>query len=155
MNFFGLFGKKERKKDGSPTYDPKLIPQFLRDHKELVKQVEAINEAIEKGASETKIKQMLKLLKTKLLGHFMTEDLKLYRFLRTRYKNDRDVLATIGSFESSIKEIQREVLQFFDHYTIEGVALDREFVKKFSEIADALATRIDAEESSLYTLYHT
>ena len=148
-----LFGKKQ-KKGNAPEYSVKLIPKFHRDHGVLLNDVNKIRKKLENVTFQDKeVKKMLLSLKMKVLGHFMEEDIKLYWYLKEYYKENPSAISTVNSFESSIKEIQKSVMHFFDYYSREDIPLDKEFVDKFFEIADALASRIEAEEKNLYTLY--
>jgi len=133
-------------------YDTRLIKKFHKDHEKLIKTVNKISTAFR--ANETaKVKSLLSQLKVELLGHFMEEDIKLYRYLKKYYQGEKEITTTVTMFEESIKEIQRDVVAFLDYYTKENVALDKKFYEQFEEIVNALGTRIRTEENSLYTLY--
>jgi len=155
MSLFGLFGrKKEKKRSNVPPYDPKLIAKFHKAHQKLVSRIGDIQKAIDEGSLGTaKVKRLLKSLKVELLGHFMEEDIKLYWYLKDYYKEDANALNIVKTFESTIKEIQKDVMQFFDYYSQDTVALDNEFVQKFEKIVEDLSVRIHSEEENLYTLY--
>jgi len=155
MGLFGLFGKKEEKKKSHiPPYDARLIAKFHKEHKNLVSHIGAIQKAMDEGALGTgKVKKLLKSLKMELLGHFMEEDIKLYWYLKDYYKEDENALSIVKSFESSIKEIQKDIMHFFDYYSQDEVALDTEYIQKFEKIVEELSARISSEEENLYTLY--
>jgi len=155
MGLFRLFGKKEEKKKSHvPPYDARLIAKFHNEHKNLVSHIGLIQKAIDEGALGTgKVKKLLKSLKMELLGHFMEEDIKLYWYLKDYYKEDDNALSIVKSFENSIKEIQKEIMHFFDYYSQEEVVLDTEFIQKFQKIVEELSVRVNSEEENLYTLY--
>jgi len=147
------FLKKNKKKDKNmPDYESGLIKKFHKDHKKLVKYIGNVQEALRAG-KEAKAKQNLRDLKIEMLGHFMEEDIKLYWYLKSYYKESKDAIHTIKMFEESIKKIQREVVDFLDTYSEPSRALDATFEKGFNEIITALAARIRTEEENLYTLY--
>jgi len=147
-----FFGKKQ--KGNAPSYSAKLIPKFYRDHEVLLNDVNKIKKILDNATFQDKeVKKLLQSLKMKVLGHFMEEDIKLYWYLKEYYKENQSAISTVNSFESSIKEIQKSVMHFFDYYSREDIPLDKEFVDKFFEISDALAARIESEEQNLYTLY--
>jgi len=146
---FGFF-KSEKK---VITFDSKLIDKFCKDHEELVNHIIKIQKAVADNKEEKKVKQFLKQLRIRLLGHFMEEDIKLYWYLRKYYSNHEDISQIIMMFEDSIKEIQKEVIEFFDYYLQEAQRLDMRFEEKFSEIVQILSSRIQTEEANLYTLY--
>ena len=148
--FFGLFKKK--KKNRQPEYDKKLIGGFINDHKKLVSLIGNILKALDEN-QQKKAKEELVKLRMALLGHFMTEDIKLYWYLTEYYKGEPHAEETIAKFKSSIKDIQKEVIKFFDHYAKKDVLLDRHFRTEFDAVVAKLAGRIQAEEESLYTLY--
>jgi len=155
MGLFGLFGKKEpQKKSRVPAYDARLISKFHNEHKELVARIGMIQKEIDDGALHTrKIKKLLQFLKMELLGHFMEEDIKLYWYLKDYYKDDESALGIVKSFESSIKDIQKEIMHFFDYYSKDEIALDTQFIQKFEKIVEKLSIRVNSEEKNLYTLY--
>jgi iron-sulfur cluster repair protein YtfE (RIC family) len=147
---FSFFKKKKSKID--VPYDTKLIKKFHKDHEKLIKTVTKISNAMEEGDTK-KVKSLLSQLKTELLGHFMEEDIKLYRYLKKYYVEEDDITKTITMFEESIKDIQKDVVSFLDHYTKENTPLDKKFDEQFNAIVNALGTRIRTEENNLYTLY--
>jgi len=155
MSIFRLFGaKEEKKKSHIPQYDARLIAKFHNEHKKLVSHIGDIQKAMDDGALGTgKVKKLLKSLKMELLGHFMEEDIKLYWYLKDYYKEEDTALSVVKSFESSIKEIQKDIMHFFDYYSQDEVALDAEYLKKFEQIVEELSVRINSEEENLYTLY--
>jgi len=145
------FFKKRKRKIDLP-YDTKLIKRFHKDHEKLIKTVTKIVTAV-KANEITKVKALLGQFKIELLGHFMEEDIKLYRYLKKYYHDEEEITQTIKMFEESIKEIQRDVVAFLDHYAKEDTAFDKYFHERLQEIVKALQTRIETEEKSLYTLY--
>ena len=155
MTFFGLFGKKERK-DSKVSFESKLVPKLLNDHKKLVEKVQAIESELHKPRGEIdekKIRNLLKSFRVELLGHFMEEDIKLYWYLEHRYGHNDTAIETIKSFKESIKGIQKEVMRFIDSYTVRDLPIDNEFFITFREVVKALSDRIQAEENNLYPLY--
>jgi len=153
--FFGLFdfGKKKRSKH-MPDYDPHLIEKFKKEHEELVSYISSIQEAMEQGVSGTGIvKNSLKHLRMQLLGHFMEEDIKLYWYMKEYYKEDPTAYDIVMTYEESIKDIQKDILKFFEHYSRDDVRLDAEYRRKFRQIVSELSDRVSSEEEHLYTLY--
>ncbi len=150
--FFGLF-KKEEKKSRVPKYDPKLIDKFLSDHKKLVQRIGDIQKAIDTKNIQ-KTKQYLNQLRMEMLGHFMEEDIRLYWYLKDFYKDEESVLTIVNAFESSIKGIQKDVMNFLEYYAKEETDLDGEFIQKFEDIVKKLDARLQSEETSLYSLYN-
>jgi len=147
---FSFFKKKKGKID--LPYDAKLIKKFHKDHEKLIKTVTKIDTALQ--ANDTKkVKALLAQFKIELLGHFMEEDIKLYRYLKKYYHDEEETTKTVAMFEESIKDIQRDVVAFLDHYAKENTPLDAKFKEHFDEIVEALGTRIKTEENNLYTLY--
>ncbi len=156
MSFFGLFGHPAKKRSHVPEYDSHLIRRFHHEHTRLVRRIGAIRQAMEEGpAGKRKVKRLLKSFKLEILEHFMEEDIKLYWYLKDRYEEDGDSLAIVRSFESSIKEMQKDIVHFFDYYSKEDVVLDGEYERKFRTVVDELAIRIASEEENLYPLYVT
>ena len=148
---FGLF-KKENKNQDNLIYDKKLIPKFHKDHNKLIEIIESAHKAIEADNIKKSKKQLMKL-RTKLLEHFMEEDIKLYNYLKKYYKEDVNKLRTIKMFETTIKDIQKDVLAFLGKYSKENAELDAEFKENFIQMVKKFDTRIKTEEEKLYTLY--
>ena len=147
-SFLGKF--KKTKKTKIP-YNSKLISKFHSDHKKIIKIIQKIIDAIEKNDDKT-IHASLKSLKMSLLGHFMEEDTMLYQYLKEYYKDNPSTYELIIEFYSSIKEIQRTLLKFLDKY-LAKTKYDIYFEKEFELIVQGLSSRVESEESSLYTLY--
>jgi len=150
--FFGLFRKKEERKDSSLRYDNRLIDRFSEDHRLLAEAARRIEGSWSRGERRKTVK-LLKRMEKAVLHHFMQEDMKLYWFLKKHYADDPAVLATIRHFEDSIKPIQKEVVLFFDRYARKEAVLDETFKKDFDAIVRELSRRIEAEEAQLYPLY--
>ena len=145
------FFKKKKKKIG-PEFDKKLIKRLQADHIKLVKQVGKIETAYAQENGK-KAKRELQILKSLTLDHFIKEDLKLYWYLKTFYKEQPKTLEEIKYFEESLKDIQVSVINFLDQYLKQDVLLNSTFKNEFDEIVQALANRIKTEEKNLYPLY--
>jgi len=145
------FFKKKKKKIG-PEFDKKLIKRLQADHIQLVNQVGKIETAYAKE-NEKNIKRELQILKSLTLDHFIKEDLKLYWYLKTFYKEKHQTLEEIKYFEESLKDIQVAVINFLDQYAKPDVLLNSTFKNEFDGIVEALANRISKEENNLYPLY--
>lgn len=130
-------------------YDKSLIKEYKKDHQKLVK-------ILAKVRSETKpesIKKNLDIFKVEILGHLLSEDVRLYKYLKDYYKNDEDTLSLILEYEKSIKEIQKVVINFLDTYTSKSVKFDDIFKTELEGIISALLARVETEEKTLYSLY--
>lgn len=153
MGFFSSLFKKE-KRSHVPPYDRRLISKFHHEHEKLVEHIGEIQKAMELGTlGKSRVKELLKSFKMELLGHFMEEDIKLYWYLKEYYKEDQLSFSVVKEFEDSIKKIQKDVMHFFDHYSMDNVELDEEFKTIFHTIVEELSSRIEAEEENLYPLY--
>ena len=147
----GLF-KKDKNNQDKLLYDKKLISKFHKDHQKLIEIIKTAHEAIEANNIKKSKKYLIKL-RMAILEHFMEEDIKLYWYLTRYYKEDSNKLNTVEMFKSTIKDIQRDVLSFLSKYSKEDVELDAKFKEKFIAIVKEFGTRIETEESKLYTLY--
>jgi hemerythrin-like domain-containing protein len=133
-------------------YETKLIKKFTADHKKLEITISKILENLESN-KEKKAKKFLEQLKTEMLNHFMEEDIKLYRYLKKYYADSSETLSVVKNFESSLKTIQKDAINFLDNYTQASQTLDDSFKEEFQDIIEALKSRIEKEENKLYTLY--
>ena len=151
---FGFFKKdKQKKKKGDVIeYNPSLIKKFCKAHEKLEITINKVLEDTKKQ-DFVAIRKSLKQLRLEILGHFMEEDISLYRYLEKYYENDENTLELIMAFESSIKEIQKGVLAFLDKYIHKNANYDKIFEARFMDIVESLTTRVEAEENNLYTLY--
>jgi hypothetical protein len=142
-----------KKKDpGVFQYDSKIIKNFHKDHEKLIKSIAKISQYIEKD-DKKKVKNLLKQFKTTILHHFMEEDIKLYRYLKKYYCDSHETLAIIKNFETGIKVIQKDIINFLDYYTQDNTILNHEFKEQFHTVINNLEERIRTEEKSLYPLY--
>jgi RNase P subunit RPR2 len=147
-----MFSFLKKKDHRALHYDSKLIKNFHKDHQKLIKSIKKISYYLDRN-NEKKAKNLLKQLKTTMLNHFMEEDIKLYRYLKKYYCDSNETLAVVKNFETTIKIIQRDVVEFLDCYTQENSKLNNDFKEKFYAIVNDLDSRIETEEQSLYTLY--
>ena len=150
--FSRFFRRDNKRKKTEQPYDSRLIDRFRAEHRDLAKLLGIVHDAQEIQNS-AKVKTTLKKLKTKILGHFMQEDVILYRYLKAYYKDEVASYEIICAFEAEIKDIQRAALKFFDKYTTPGAMYGPTFVREFEEIVEAIVLRVETEESNLYPLY--
>jgi len=152
---FSFFKKGKNKKSKSTDvveYNPTLIKKFCKAHEKLEVTINKVLEDTKKQDTVA-IRKSLKQLRLEIIGHFMEEDISLYRYLTHYYKQDENTLELIMAFESSIKEIQKGVLAFLDKYIQQNANYDKIFEARFTDIVESLTTRVEAEENNLYTLY--
>ncbi len=164
MGFFGkLFGssndtlaKKKTsqtpQKDGIP-YNEGLILQLISDHKKLVEEFTKISKATQSKKYKT-LKQYLKAFKVNFEIHNYSEKIQLYTYLKNYYKNTENI-DFIEDMAKSAEEIYKDVFAFLKKYeTIEFNDQYLElFKREFEAIGKILQSRIEIEESELYTLY--
>ena len=160
---FGLF-KKEIKSDeveeqvsvGSTniSYKPQLIENLKADHLNLLDIYNDIKLASENNDFKT-VEDYLIIFRNELEDHLLKENINLYIYLSHLLKNDPSNSGVIAGFRKEMDAIASIVLKFLVKYesivTDEG--LQEGFAKEFDVIGEVLGTRIQREESTLYTLY--
>jgi len=160
---FGLFKKKTNPNEveepvsvGSTgiSYKPQLIENLKADHVNLL---DIYNDI--KLASEDKnfqeVEDYLIIFRNELEDHLLKENINLYIYLSHLLKDDSSNSGVIASFRKEMDAIASIVLKFLAKYeSIEtDVGLQEGFAKEFGVIGEVLGTRIQREESTLYTFY--
>ena len=143
---FGLF---DGLKNANMGYDKSLINEYKKDHKKLV----VLLTKITKEKEKKNIRKLLSTFKIDFLGHLISEDMRLYKYLIKYYENNEYTLSLILEYQKSIKVIQKEVLFFVDSYLEEKAVFGTIFKRKLANVVSSFLARITTEENNLYTLY--
>jgi len=160
---FGLFKKKiksdeveEQVSVGSTniSYKPQLIENLKADHLNLLDIYNDIKLASENNDFKT-VEDYLIIFRNELEDHLLKENINLYIYLSHLLKNDPSNSGVIAGFRKEMDAIASIVLKFLVKY--ESIVTDEDlqegFAKEFGVIGEVLGTRIQREESTLYTLY--
>lgn len=136
------------------SFDAKLIPELVREHKALF---DLYAKTIEHAESQSwhEAGSCLKKFKNLLQTHILKENLKLYSLLRASAKGDKITLETLEDFKTEMDRAGQEVGRFARSYDdIASSPLKRDkFVEDLKAMGPFLIDRVHREENDLYTLY--
>ncbi len=158
-----LFGKSDNSsvnetevhlsKDVGVPYNNDLIKTLRKDHQELIDEFGKIVKAAQNKKYKT-LKQYLKTFKVNLEIHNYSEKIQLYIYLLNLYKGT-DNEEFISDMAKSAEEIYQDVFTFLKKY--ENIEFNDQYLglfrKELEAIGKILQSRIEVEESELYTLY--
>jgi hemerythrin-like domain-containing protein len=135
-------------------YHDDLIQQLTQEHRELVKLYGNIGTAYEKGEIG-KVRRQLEEFGDMLRGHLLSENIKLYVYLKHVLEQDEENTAIMQQFRTEMQHIGKAVTAFLQKYTERDWddALRSSFGNEFAEVGKVLTRRIETEEQTLYPLY--
>lgn len=137
------------------SYYPELIPEFLREHRQLLATYGAILRSAE-GRNVVEFKSGLENFKSLLVAHLLKEAVKLYVYMRQMLRDDEVTHALVTSYKKEMDGIGRVAMAFVDGYMAKTPdQIDfTQVVSELHEIGKVLGDRIRREENELYLLYH-
>ena len=127
----------------------KLVRQWVKEHKQIVKVATEIIEDYSNHNVE-KTRKDLKKLEEIALEHLMVEDIEFYKLLQEKEKVDSETQVLVKEFTKSFRDTKLLLMNFLMKYTQESAVLDEEFFETFNTIVGVLAERIQFEEQNLY-----
>jgi len=135
-------------------YNPNLIGKLEDDHQALLKIFGEINAAVT-AANYSLVAEKLKEFKRGFLDHILVENVSLYVYMKSSFKDDEGNIGLVQEFRSEMDEIGKAVRAFILKY--ETIGINKDVVTSFAEelggIGEALVARIQREEGTLYPLY--
>lgn len=166
MGFFSrLFGGKEEapqpqsQQPAAPMgkaigYDPELVAKLKEDHKELF----ALYTKLQNTYAAGKFGDIPKLLndfKLALQSHLMVENVRFYTYVQQHLAGDEENSAFIADVKHEMDGIARAVVKFITIYGHAPVTPSNQqaFKTELDGIGQVLTSRVQMEESRLYTLY--
>lgn len=135
-------------------YYSDLIDHLTVEHQELLVIYQAIDKARGKGNFSQVGKQLVDF-GSKLRGHLLTENVKLYVYLRHALGSDSESAAIMQQFRAEMMHIGKSVADFLEKYEQcdWNELTQNEFNNDFVQVGQILAKRIKTEEETLYPLY--
>jgi hypothetical protein len=136
------------------SFDPELISSLKSDHIRLLEIYSSISVLLDEGKAD-ELAQPLEEFKALLREHLLTENLKLYVYLKYALVNDAKNLNIMIELRKDMQKIGKVVNQFLTRYSEFPWTdeLKSSFPDEFYEIGSVLGERIEREEALLYTLY--
>lgn len=135
-------------------YNPDLILQLTKEHKQLLTMFGEIRIAFERGDYKKTV-QKLNEFRSAFQAHLLVENVRLYIFLERSFANDETSYELIRSLRREMDGIARTALAFLEKY--ETIGIDKDVETSFARDVDTIGTilmhRIDSEEQALYPLY--
>jgi regulator of sigma D len=136
-------------------YSPDLIARLKNDHQILLKTFGLVGQAYARN-DLPEVARQLRDFHHGLLGHLMTENIKLYVYLGGTIKHtDPESHELMLEFRQEMYGIGKAVLAFLNKYKEIDAhpALAETFGDDMKNIGAALVSRIRREEDTLYPLY--
>lgn len=135
-------------------YNPDLIVQLTKEHRQLLTMFGEIRVAFERGDYKKTV-QKLNEFRSAFQAHLLTENVRLYIFLERSFADDETSYELIRGLRREMDGIARTALAFLEKYETIGIDKDVEtsFARDVDAIGKILMHRIDSEEQALYPLY--
>ena len=135
-------------------YNPNLIGKLEYDHQALLEIFGEIN-AAETAANYPLVTDKLKEFKQGFLDHILIENVSLYVYMKSSFKDDEGNIGLVQEFRSEMDGIGKAVRAFILKYEMIGINKDvaPSFTEDLGGIGEALVARIQREEGTLYPLY--
>jgi len=127
----------------------KLVDRWEKEHENLVVLGNKVIAEYVKGNQE-KSKFYLKQFVDQAMDHLSSEDIEMFKLLRSANLDNRKVETMIDDFQRSFKDTKTTLMKFLSKYVKPETELDEEFFDTFQKIMEILAQRIEYEESNLY-----
>jgi len=127
----------------------KLVEKWEKEHENLVVLGNKVIAEYVKG-NKTKTKTYLQQFVDQAMDHLTSEDIEMFKLLRSSNLDDRKIDAMIDDFQRSFKDTKMTLMKFLSMYVKPETELDEEFFDTFQKIMEILAQRIEYEESNLY-----
>lgn len=140
--------------DGGIKRDENMVKKLTEDHRVLLGLYGQVMREAD-TAQWNSVQLKLVEFQSALTDHLLLETVKVYTYLKQRYKSDEDISASIHDFSSEMNVIRKHVfvtLAGFNDVSI-NEAKQKAFRGAWQGIGTALGSRIQREEKSLYPLY--
>lgn len=135
-------------------FDKSLIDNLQNDHEDLLKIYGEIANVLTENNLE-KLPDLFSTFSSRLRGHILVENVKLYVYLTYALENDPESLEIIIELRSEMQQIGRLVNNFLSQYSELPWTEEKSqsFPVEFEKTGKILVDRIKREEHNLYPLY--
>jgi hypothetical protein len=135
-------------------FNPNLIDKLKGDHQELFAIYTRLHEAAT-SARFTKITDDIIVLRRVFNGHILLENVRFYVYLERLLKNHPEEKNYVHSLRKDMNGIANAVSTFCEKWITNPVTTltQAAFTAELQGIGGALTSRVELEESTLYTLY--
>lgn len=138
----------------SIAYKATLVPELIREHRELLRVFQTLMAAHEAKLHDESILRM-KTFATLLRAHLLKENLHLYVYLKHALQHDSELTELMNAMRAEMGAIGKVLNQFVTKYTTSPWDSEtrEQLGTELTGIASVLQKRIAQEESTLYTMY--
>jgi len=98
------------------------------------------------------IRKHLLALRALVINHLMVEDIEFHKLLNDEKRVTDEITKSVHHFVDSFHETKTALRDFLRQYVQEDALYNEQFFIKFNSLVEALANRIEYEETHLYTL---
>jgi Hemerythrin HHE cation binding domain len=136
------------------TYNPNLIAKLKDDHQELFAVYTRLHESAT-SARFAKITDDLIVLRRAFNGHILLENVRFYVYLEKLLKEHPEEKNYVHSLRKDMNGIAGAVSSFCERWITQPVTTltQSTFTAELQGIGGALTSRVELEETTLYTLY--
>jgi hypothetical protein len=136
------------------SYNPNLIAKLKRDNQELIAIHTLIHEAVA-SSRFTLAADNLIVFQRVFRSHVLVENVQFYFYLEKLLKNHAEEKSYVHSLRKDMNVFVNEVSIFCDKWITHPVTAltQNAFIAELQDIGVALTSRIELEESTLYTFY--
>ena len=136
------------------SYNPNLIAKLKDDHQELFAVYTRLHESAT-SARFTKITDDLIVLRRAFNGHILLENVRFYVYLERLLKDHPEEKNYVHSLRKDMNGIASAVSSFCEKWITTTVTTFTQatFAAELQGIGGALTSRVELEETTLYTLY--
>ena len=131
-----------------------LVEHLQQDHQHLIGLYSSVLQSIEQ-AHYPQIATQLEQFKTDFHAHLHAENIKLYGFLEQSLAHQTEEFKQMRQYRREMRSIESVVNKFLSYWIESRVdaANIQQFIEEFQNIGNALVTRIESEEHTLYPMY--
>jgi Hemerythrin HHE cation binding domain len=136
------------------SYNPNLIAKLKGDHQDLFAVYTRLHESAT-SARFAKITDDLIVLRRAFNGHILLENVRFYVYLERLLKDHPEEKNYVHSLRKDMNGIASAVSGFCEKWITNPVApiTQAAFTAELQGIGGALTSRVELEETTLYTLY--
>lgn len=136
------------------SYNPNLIAKLKDDHQELFAVYTRLHESAT-SARFAKITDDLIVLRRAFNGHILLENVRFYVYLERLLKDHPEEKNYVHSLRKDMNGIASAVSGFCERWITQPVTnlTQSTFTAELQGIGGALTSRVELEETTLYTLY--
>lgn len=135
-------------------YDEQLVDKLQQEHNKLLMIYDHIQGGVIEGDLPA-IDRLLNEFRTEFQTHLLSENIRLYAFLKEKYADDPNNNQLIHDLREEMYMIGHVVMAFLRKYRktpLDGKTLTL-FKNELNEVGEVLLARFQLEESQLYPLY--